>query len=63
MAIENRVELLHSLLKFQEKLKGEAERAGLKTEEDVDAWITESRRNENTPRMLHPLKSYKPVTY
>ncbi len=38
---------VYALMRFQERMKGEAEKAGLCTEEDVAAWITESRREEN----------------
>lgn len=38
---------IYALQKFQEQMKGEAEKGGFATEEDVAAWITESRREEN----------------
>lgn len=38
---------VYALMRFQERMKGEAEKAGLRTEEDVAAWITESRREEH----------------
>ena len=38
---------VYAMQKFQEQMKGEAEKAGFSSEEDVDAWITESRREEN----------------
>ena len=38
---------IYALQKFQEQMKGEAEKGGFSTEEDVAAWITESRREEN----------------
>lgn len=31
---------------FQQQMAGEAEKAGIKTEDDVAAWITESRRKD-----------------
>jgi hypothetical protein len=33
-------------MRFQEQMKGEAEKAGLFTEDDVAEWITQSRREE-----------------
>ena len=36
---------IYAMQKFQEQMKGEAEKAGLYTEEDVAAWIAEIRRN------------------
>lgn len=38
---------IYAMQKFQEQMKGEAEKAGFSSEEDIDAWITESRREEN----------------
>ena len=38
---------VYALMQFQEKMGGEAERAGLLSEEDVAEWITSSRRKEN----------------
>ena len=38
---------IYALMKFQEKMNGEAEKAGFFTEEDVAEWITNSRRKEN----------------
>ena len=33
--------------KFQEQMKGQAEKAGFTSEEDVADWITNTRREEN----------------
>ena len=38
---------IYAMQKFQEQMKGEAEKAGLYTEEDVAEWITQSRREES----------------
>lgn len=38
---------LYALRKFQEQMSGQAEKAGLFSEEDVDEWITQSRREED----------------
>jgi AbrB family looped-hinge helix DNA binding protein len=37
---------VYALMRFQEQMKGEAEKAGLFTEDDVAEWITQSRREE-----------------
>lgn len=37
---------IYALQRFQEQMKGEAEKAGLYSEEDVEEWITTSRREE-----------------
>ena len=37
---------LYALRRFQEQMKGEAEKAGLLSDEDVAAWITAKRREE-----------------
>ena len=37
---------VYALMKFQEQMNGEAEKAGLFSEEDVAEWITSSRRGE-----------------
>ena len=37
---------VYALMKFQEQMSGEAEKAGLLNEEDVAEWITASRRKE-----------------
>jgi AbrB family looped-hinge helix DNA binding protein len=37
---------LYALEKFQEQMKGEAEKAGFFSEEDAANWITQSRRDE-----------------
>jgi len=39
---------VYALMKFQEQMGGEAEKAGLMSEDDVAEWITASRREENT---------------
>ena len=39
---------VYALMQFQEQMGGEAEKAGLLTEEDVAEWITSSRRRENS---------------
>lgn len=38
---------VYALKRFQEQMKGEAEKAGFKSEDDVAEWITQSRRNKN----------------
>ncbi len=38
---------VYALMKFQEQMGGEAEKAGLMSEDDVAEWITTSRREEN----------------
>ena len=38
---------IYAMQKFQEQMKGEAEKAEFASEADVAAWITESRREEN----------------
>lgn len=37
---------VYALQRFQEQMKGEAEKAGFFSEEDVADWITKSRREE-----------------
>ncbi len=37
---------VYALKRFQQQMKGEGEKAGLFTDEDVAAWITASRREE-----------------
>ncbi|MBQ6121684.1 MAG: AbrB/MazE/SpoVT family DNA-binding domain-containing protein, partial [Clostridia bacterium] len=37
---------VYALMRFQEQMKGEAEKAGLFTEDDVTEWITQSRRED-----------------
>ena len=39
---------VYALQRFQQQMKGKAENAGFFTEEDIAAWITKSRREENT---------------
>ena len=39
---------VYALQCFQQQMKGEGERAGLFSDEDVAAWITASRREEDT---------------
>ena len=41
---------VYALMRLQEQMAGEAEKAGLFTEEDVASWITQSRRKENADR-------------
>ena len=36
-----------ALLRFQEQMRGEADNAGFISEEDVDEWISASRREDN----------------
>ena len=38
---------VYALMRLQEQMAGDAEKAGLFTEEDVANWITQSRREEN----------------
>ncbi len=38
---------VYALMKFQEQMGGEAEKAGLMSEDDVAEWITASRREDN----------------
>ena len=38
---------VYALQKFQEQMKGQAEKAGFTSEEDVADWITNTRREEN----------------
>lgn len=38
---------VYALLRFQEQMRGEGEKVGLFSEEDVANWITQSRREEN----------------
>lgn len=38
---------VYALMRLQEQMKGEAEKADLMNEEDVAEWITNSRREEN----------------
>ena len=39
--------VVYALQCFQQQMKGEGERAGLFSDEDVAAWITASRREED----------------
>ena len=39
---------VYALMKFQEQMVGEAEKAGFLNEEEVAEWITLSRREENS---------------
>ena len=39
---------IDALMQFQEQMEGEADKAGLLSEEDVAEWITSSRRRENS---------------
>lgn len=38
---------IYAMQKFQEQMKGEAEKAGFSSEEAVSNWITDTRREEN----------------
>lgn len=38
---------IYAMQKFQEQMKGAADKAGFTSEEDVANWITNSRREEN----------------
>ena len=38
---------VYALMRFQEQMGGEGEKVGLFSEEDVENWITQSRRKEN----------------
>ena len=38
---------IYSLQKFQEQMKGEAEKAGFVSEEEIAEWITESRHEDS----------------
>ncbi|MCD7732896.1 MAG: AbrB/MazE/SpoVT family DNA-binding domain-containing protein [Oscillospiraceae bacterium] len=38
---------VYAMQKFQEQMKGEAQKAGFNSEDDVAEWITASRREEN----------------
>ena len=38
---------ISALTQFQDQMKGDAEKAGLFTEDDVENWVTQSRREEN----------------
>ena len=38
---------VYAMQKFQEQMKGQAEKAGFTSEEDVADWITNTRRGEN----------------
>ena len=38
---------VYAMHKFQEQMKGQAEKAGFASEEDVADWITNTRREEN----------------
>ncbi len=37
---------VYAMMRLQEQMKGEAEKAGFYTESDVSKWITQSRREE-----------------
>ena len=39
---------IYAMRRFQEQMRGEAEKAGFASEEDVDEWITRSRREEDS---------------
>lgn len=38
---------VYALMRLQEQMKGENEKAGLMSEDDVAEWITNSRREDN----------------
>ncbi len=38
---------IYAIQKFQKQMQGQAEKAGFSSEEDVEDWITNSRREEN----------------
>ena len=38
---------VYAMQKFQEQMKGQAEKAGFTSEEDVADWVTNTRREEN----------------
>lgn len=38
---------VYALMRFQEQMKDEAEKAGLMSEDDVAEWITNSRHEDN----------------
>lgn len=38
---------IYAMQKFQQQMKDQAAQAGFSTEEEVAAWITQSRREEN----------------
>lgn len=38
---------VYALMRLQEQMKGEAEKAGFQNEDDIAEWITDSRREEN----------------
>ena len=44
------ISAVYTLQRFQEQMKGEAKKAGLYSEEDVEEWITASRREETGHR-------------
>ena len=39
---------VYALMRLQEQMKGEAEKAGFLSEDDIAEWITNSRREENS---------------
>ena len=41
---------VYALMRFQEQMRGEGQKAGFMNEEDVAEWITQSRREENEKR-------------
>lgn len=38
---------VYALMRLQEQMKGEAEKARFQSEDDIAEWITDSRREEN----------------
>ena len=41
---------VYALMRFQEQMRGEGQKAGFMNEEDVAKWITQSRCEENEKR-------------
>lgn len=39
---------VYALMRLQQQMKGEAEKAGFMSEDDIAEWITNSRREKNT---------------
>ena len=39
---------VYALMRLQEQMKGEAEKTGFLSEDDIAEWITNSRREENS---------------
>lgn len=43
---------VYALMRFQEQMKGEAEKAGFTREEDIAEWIQKSRREDNAQSVI-----------